>query len=145
MNAATDKADTIRRLLAESRNGMNCAIRYNPMTPRFIISDGVELLAKTAGCYWLLDILATELEPKLLTTINEGEVTTALVTLYVYEDRSAKVIATTADDVPPFWTKDVASTDFPAGQWLLFELGAFEWDWAAQRAKNVIAILLSEH
>lgn len=139
------KADLIRRLLAEHRNGMNCAIRYNPLTPRFIISDGVELLAKMAGCYWLLNVLGTELEPKLLKAINGGEVTTVLVDLLVHEDGSAVVSATHADDAPPFWSKVVDYTDFPAGAWLLFEIGALEWDMDAERAKNVIAILLTEH
>ena len=139
------KADTIARLLAESRNGMNQAIRYNPMTPRFIISDGAELLAKTAGCYWLLDILATELEPKLLRAINQGEVATVLVDMHVKEDGTARITATHADDAPAFWSRSIDSTNFPAGEWVLFEVGALHWDVEAQRAKSVIAILLSEH
>lgn len=145
MSAQTDKANAIRLLLGETRNGMNRAIRYNPLTPRFVISDGADLLAKVAGCYWLLDVLATELEPKLLPAINAGEVSTVLVDMHVEANGSARISATHADDAPPFWSRLIECTDFPPGDWLLFEVGALEWDVQAERAKNVIAILLSEH
>ena len=140
-----NKEQQIKAVLAESRNGMNQAIRYSPLFPRFIISDGVQELVEAAGCYWLLDILASELEPKLLEAINEGEVATVLVHLRVSTDDKATITATYDDDAPPFWTRAIDYTDFPAGDWVLFEVGALDWDTTTERANNIIAILLSEH
>jgi hypothetical protein len=140
-----DRAEEVRLVLGESRNGMNYPIRYNPFTPRFIISDGVQELAKAAACYWLLDILATELGPKVLKAINEGDITRVLVEFAVDENGIGQLKATYADDAPPFWSRLVPFNDFPAGEWVLFEIGALEWDMATETAKNVIAILLSEH
>jgi hypothetical protein len=144
MNPQIDRVAALTALLAQSRNGMNQAIRHNPFTPRFLISDGVRDLADLTGGCWLLDILATELEPKLLADINKGKATTCLVELEVTGSK-AIIRATLSDDGPPYWQKDISYTDFPEGKWMLFEIGALEWDMDTEQARNVIAILLSEH
>ena len=140
-----NKEQQIKAVLAESRNGMNQAIRYSPLFPRFIISDGVQELVEAAGCYWLLDILASELEPKLLEAINEGEVQGVIVEIKVALDASCVLVATHDDAGLPFWQRSIDYTDFPAGDWTLFEIGALDWDTTTEQANNIIAILLSEH
>ena len=37
--------------------------RTNLFTPKLVHTDGVQYFAETAGCYWLLDIIATEVYP----------------------------------------------------------------------------------
>lgn len=138
--------EDVTRVLATSRNGMNRAIRYNRFVPRFIISDGAQELAEAAGCYWLIDVLATELEPKLLASINAGEVSTAQAHISVSPTGAAELLVLVGDDrAQPYWRRRFSYTDFPAGDWHIFEIGAFSWDQAAERATSVIAILPSEH
>lgn len=134
------KGQEIKRLLDEPRNGVNQAIRYNPLTPRFLISDGVKKLCDAAGCYWLLDILATELEPRLKRAIEAGEESTVHVTLKV-TDGKARITTSS----PALWSKQIPYTDFPGGEWTLFEVGTFDWDTETEKALSVIAILPSEH
>lgn len=142
----SDKAFVLGGFLAEPRNGANRLIQHNRYTPRFVISDGVEELAVAAGSYWLLDLLATELEPKLLPAINAGELATVLVDINVAPDRTAVLRATFTDDetVPPFYERKLDYTDFPEGKWVLFSVGALHWDTKAERALNVLCCLLSE-
>lgn len=139
-----DRAKAIQAVLDEPRNGMNYPIRYSRMLPRFIISDGVKELADKADCYWLLDVLATELEPKLLAAINAGDAATVYVSLEVGES-GARIEAAQGDGQPLFWSKAIPYTDFPKGDWSLFEVGGFDWDMNSHQAKNVIAILPREH
>lgn len=41
--------------------GSKTLTRYNPLFPWLVITDGVLYLAEAAGCYWLLDAIATHL------------------------------------------------------------------------------------
>lgn len=143
----TETTEAIRRVLEDGRNGINRAIRYSPLFPRFLISDGAQALADAAGCYWLLDVLATELGPSLLLAINKGEVATVQIRLVREEgSRGARVEAIHGGHgAAIFWSKEFPYVSFPAGDWMLFRVGALEWDAAEACARNVIAILPSEH
>ena len=134
--------EAITKVLNESRNGMNAAIRYNPFTPNFLISDGVNELATAGGCYWLLDILATEVAPKLMVSLNKGDIASAICSISV-TGAAAKISVTVTDDAPAYWTRELAFTDWPEGEWTLFELGGYQWSESGVR--NIIATLLSEH
>ena len=52
--------ETFKAAYNESRNGVNTWFRH-PFNHNFHYSDGVQELAE-AGCYWLLDVLATEVD-----------------------------------------------------------------------------------
>lgn len=144
MSTINTKTQAIQEVLQEPRNGANKAIRYSLLFRRFFITDGAQQLAEAAGCYWLLDILASELEPLLLKAINTGEVATVHVYLHKVEGCQAAMLRAVHGD-GELWVKAVKSTDFPAGDWHLFEVGTLEWDMQAQRALSVIATLPSEH
>lgn len=137
------KKEAIQAILNESRNGADSFIRYNPLTPRFIITDGVRDLAEAAGCYWMLDILGTEVEPMLRSSINRGDVSTAFVEFDV-EDGAGWLRVTTGDDVLPYWNRRIHVTDFPDGEWTLFEMGALEWN-ESGLVTSVACTLISEH
>lgn len=138
-----DKTQAIKAVLDEPRNGADSFIRYSPLTPRFIITDGVRDLAEAAGCYWMLDILGTEVEPKLRASINRGDVATAFVEFDV-KDGAGWLRVTTAGDTLPYWNCRIHVTDFPEGEWTLFEMGALEWD-DSGLVTSVVCTLLSEH
>lgn len=133
----------INDVLNQSRNGADRIIRYSPFFPRFLISNGVEELAEAAGCYWLLDMLAAELAPKLTQAIADGKMATGLLEMAV-EGGKASITFSIRDGVPPMWQRDVSYTDFPEGHWALFEIGAHSWT-ADGRPVNLLCHLISEH
>ncbi len=104
-------ADAFTTAYGELRNGANGFIRH-PLSRKFIYSDGVQECAE-AGCYWLLDILATEL-PGLM---REGDFVLVAVTV---ADGQADITGKWTDAEPPRWTKHIDFTDMPAGQWKFF-------------------------
>jgi hypothetical protein len=113
----------------ESRNGCNFFYRHS-LARSFQYSDGVQECAE-AGCYWLLDIAATELpqamrSKKLEHCMFEVHVAKFKATLKLtYQDRS-----------PPVWQKDIDWTDMPEGEYV-FEI--------VDEGNRVAMILLSEH
>ena len=101
--------------LGEVRNGTD-GFHFNPLYRWMEYSDGVQEVAET-GCYWLLDILGTELRVKLR-ALNIPYV--MLNVSVVTKDGKAKITATTAttgDDVPPIYTKKIGYTDMPNCKW----------------------------
>lgn len=95
----------------EPRNGTD-TFHFNPMYRRFLYSDGVKECAE-AGCYWLLDILGTELptvfkkhpgEPPMLIEVKVA-------------GQSCQIVGTFDDDGPPVYKRNVAYTDLPPGSW----------------------------
>lgn len=103
-------ATEFKDIYSESRNGVNRFVRH-PMARGFHYSDGVEALAE-CGCYWLLDIMATECAVALRRA-NEPR---SLVTVKV-ADSKATIEQTTSDDAPPIWKREIGFTDMPAGEW----------------------------
>lgn len=95
----------------ESRNGANGFFRH-PLCSNFAYSDGVQECAE-AGCYWLLDILATEL-PRVMRGARENLVT---VTVTVKKGK-AKITASGSGDVLLPWKKSISWTDLPEGKWV---------------------------
>ena len=95
----------------ESRNGANFLVRH-PFFGRFKFSDGVQELAEH-GCYWLLDILATELVGHFL---NRPDDVLIIVTVTVADD-AAVITASASDDDPAPWVRSIGYTDIPDGEW----------------------------
>lgn len=125
MNEAKFKA-----AYTESRNGASHFVRH-PLVRQFQYSDGVQECAE-AGCYWLLDIVATEC---LMPLRKSGE-PMGIVRLTVGEDSTASIDLTVADDAPPIWHKRIPWTDMPPGEYV-FEL--------ADEGDRFAFILITEH
>lgn len=78
------------------------------------MSDGVVECAE-AGCWWLTDILATEL-PRVMRATGE---TLATITVTVKKGK-AKIAASGHQDVLLPWKKAGIWTDMPEGEWVFF-------------------------
>lgn len=89
----------------------------HPINPRFCYTDGIRYVAQTAGAYWLLDVLATELH------LNDSDYFG--VVLLVVKDGQASLEV--MDDLPPnrwMLRKNIRHTDFPEGVWKFYAV----WD-----------------
>ena len=115
---------------SESRNGANEFYFYN-LNKNFHYSDGVRDCAK-AGCYWLLDIAATELPAAM----HKHRAQRAILEVHVITNQTCVLELTVADDQPAIWTKDIGHTDMPVGDWF-FEV--------VDETVRVAMILLTEH
>lgn len=98
----------------ESRNGANFFLRHWA-NKKFQYSDGVRDCAEP-GCYWLLDILATELPAVFKAQAN---VSSMAIIKVVSALCCAKITAEFTDDVVA-WEKAIEWTDFPEGTWLFY-------------------------
>lgn len=98
----------------ESRNGASHFCR-NPLYPKFLYSDGVQECAE-AGCYWLLDILGTELPA----VFKSNPVYMLIVKVTVNAKNQCEIVGTVSDDGPPAYTRQIGFTDLPQGEWMLF-------------------------
>lgn len=113
----------------ESRNGANYFVRH-PLVRSFQYSDGVQECAE-AGCYWLLDIIATEC-PKPLRRSEAG-----VSTVYVrVKDSKAKLSLEIGGQRPVLWDREITWTDMPEGEWQ-FEL--------VDEGERFAFILITEH
>lgn len=99
-----------------SRNGTN-SFHFNPMYRSFHYSDGVKECAE-AGCYWLLDILGTELPPVFKKHPDEFLMT---VTVKVKNGR-ARIEGAFQDDELDYLRK-IDWTDLPEGDWTFLVTG----------------------
>lgn len=97
----------------EGRNGANYFVRHW-FRPSFQFSDGVEQVA-AAGCFWLLDILATEAADALR---KSGEYM-GFIEVDVAENK-ALITMTVDDDKPPVFSRHLEFTDMPDGKWKFF-------------------------
>lgn len=114
----------------QSRNGANEFYRHN-LVKYFHYSDGVRDCAQ-AGCYWLLDLVATEFP----TIMRKNGSLRAILKVHVLPSQSCVLQLTTADDQLPIWSCILDYTDMPEGSWF-FELG--------DEDIRVVMILLTEH
>lgn len=121
-------AQKFTQIYNESRNGCNHFVRH-PLVRYFQYSDGVQDLAEV-GCYWLLDIAATEL-PKVMR--KAGEPHGILST--IVKNGKARLTFSPTDELN-LWTKKIPYTDLPDGTWS-FEL--------ADEGERFAMILISEH
>lgn len=113
----------------ESRNGCNYFVQHS-LVRKFQYSDGVQECAE-AGCYWLVDIAATEL-PKAM---RSSQVEHAMLEVSVKGGKAIMKL-THQDKSPPVWSKDIDWTDMPEGEYV-FEI--------VDEGNRVAMILLSEH
>lgn len=113
----------------ESRNGANYFV-HHPLVRQFQYSDGVQECAE-AGCYWLLDIIATE----CLMPLRQSGEPSGIVRVIV-QDAKADIELTVTETGPPLWTRHVNLTDMPEGEWV-FEL--------VDEGERFAMILLTEH
>ena len=97
----------------ESRNGADHFVRH-PLVKSFHYSDGVQSLAQ-AGCYWLLDMLATEIRRK---DFIAKDAYLCVVSITV-KDGIGIIEGKFADDDPAPYRKRV-NTDLPDGEWQLY-------------------------
>lgn len=95
----------------ESRNGANFLVRH-PFVGRFKFSDGVQELAGH-GCYWLLDILATELVDHFRNRPDD----VLIIVKVVVKDDAAVITASASDDDAAPWVRSIGYTDMPEGEW----------------------------
>ena len=95
----------------ESRNGTDGFVRH-PLVRKFAYSLGVQECAE-AGCYWLLDVLATELPAEMRK--HKDESNRAIVKVHV-SDSQGRIVAEIEDDWV-IWSKDIEWTDLPDGEW----------------------------
>lgn len=107
-------AEKFSRIYHRTRNGCNDFIRH-PLGRSFAYSDGVQDLAET-GCYWLLDILATELPIEFK---RNKEVSPFCTLTVISAKRKAKLTASFTKGVVA-WSKDIGYTDMPDGEWIFF-------------------------
>lgn len=84
---------------------------------KFIFTEGVKAVADKAGCYWLLDIVATECAPLVMKNWLEHGNSMCLLQFDVETGRAALML-TDQDDAPPLWTRSIDYTDFPEGSWV---------------------------
>lgn len=119
-----------RQAYNESRNGANEFYRHS-LVRAFHYSDGVRDCAQ-AGCYWLLDIAATEF-PAVMR--KQGQPRTILEAR-VKSDETCELVLKVADDEPPIWSRSIDYTDMPEGTWY-FEV--------VDKTVRVAMILLTEH
>lgn len=133
------RAQALRDVLEPLRNGANGYFRY---TGRLCISDGAREASGAVECYWIFDLLASEVAPLLAGKANDGTFRTSLLTVRVDGSR-ATLELTDSDNAPPLWSKSIPWTDFPEGEWTLFELGPLEFN--AGGCRSIAAFLLSEH
>ena len=79
---------------------------------RFIYTDGIMAVARAAGAFWLLDVLATEVVPGLLKLWDEHGVNANYLKLSVTDN----VGTLSVND----YSKHLTYTDFPDGEWLFY-------------------------
>jgi hypothetical protein len=96
----------------ESRNGANYFLRHG-LVRKFQFSDGVRQCAE-AGCYWLLDIFATE----SAMVLRKKQENFGVLTVKVKESK-ATMTMTGSGDVR-LWRKVIDYTDMPEGNWVFY-------------------------
>ena len=115
------------------RNGTD-AYHRNPLYPSFLYSDGVHECAE-AGCYWLLDILGTEL-PAVFS--KHEDLFALLVEVTVADDNSAVIRGTWDDNNPDdaVYRREIDYTDLPVGTWQFY---------VGKENSKLVCILLTEY
>lgn len=98
----------------ESRNGTE-HFYFNQLMPKFFYSDGVKECAE-AGCYWLIDILASELPAKFI----ERQEYLCILTVSIDCDNQAIITGNFEDDDPNPYIKHLTFADMPEGDWTFY-------------------------
>lgn len=98
----------------ESRNGTE-GFHLNPLYRNFLYSDGMKACAE-AGCYWLLDILGTELTRPMFKTRDS---VICIVSVKVADQRASITGEFEEDDASPY-RREIDYTDLPEGEWVFY-------------------------
>lgn len=96
----------------ESRNGANEFYRH-PLVRNFAMSDGMKDCAD-AGCWWMVDIVATEL-PDVLRKMGEHM---GCVEVQVGDGKALMVMTGSGDRL--LWKRKIDMTDMPDGDWMFY-------------------------
>lgn len=97
-----------------SRNGANHFVRH-PLVRKFHYSDGVQECAE-AGCYWLLDMLATEITAK---NFKAKDSSTMCIIKINVKNGDGRIVGEFYDGDPKPYKKKM-STDLPDGEWVFY-------------------------
>ena len=81
-------------------------------TPKLVHTDGVQYFADTAGCYWFLDIVATEFYPLLKKE--------PMLSIYLMVHNGKATISVQDGDLNILKTKDIPHTDCPDGEYAFY-------------------------
>ena len=107
-------SEAFLRAYGESRNGTD-NFHVNRLYPRFLYSDGVRECAD-AGCYWLLDILGTEITAQDFARRESGM---CVVRVFVAAGR-ADTLGEFRDGDPAPYKRRIEATDLPDGEWVFY-------------------------
>jgi hypothetical protein len=107
-------AGALQRVMAQFVGGSDGRFRH-PFNRRFIFSEGMKAVADTAGAYWLLDIVATEVAPILCRAWDDGGCTSWSFHIQVLQGRTALLEVKLGEE--RIWHRAIEYTDFPVGQW----------------------------
>lgn len=113
--------------------GTECYYRYGLGIT--FLTDGVKYLADNAGCYWLVDIIASY-QRQLSKHADYRLQTIQFWKLKVNEDKSAVVTCVADSGEPPVITQKIDWTDFP-----LPEIDI----WVGVEPDKTVALLPSEY
>lgn len=83
-----------------------------PFTHKLVHTDGVQYFAEQAGCFWFLDIVATEIYP-----LTKKE---PFLVIELKADGSEATIAVIDDDLGLLFSKHIAYTACPSGLYKFF-------------------------
>lgn len=111
---AADKAAEFSRIYNESRNGANEFFRHGPLMRKLIYTDGINDLAECGGCYWLLDIIGTEIVQAMAKAESMGVFKAEVA------GSKADLSLSLSDDAPPAWKRHIEFTDMPEGEWTFY-------------------------
>ena len=109
-------AHELKNALAEY-SGSETFTRVSPLYPNFVATEGVVFLAENAGCFWLLDMIASHL-PSVLAASE-----TFAVVLLVLDVEGSGAVFKLVDDVPAgvvYVEQVIEYTDFPLSQIKLY-------------------------
>lgn len=101
--------EKFHQALNEFRNGANFFVRH-PLCRNVAYSDGVVELAE-AGCYWLIDILATELP----TVFKKSEDISSQCIVKVRVAKNHATLTGEFEDNVVAWSRAIEFTDLPDG------------------------------
>lgn len=105
--------EALHKAINEVRNGANHFVRH-PLCRSVLYSDGVQEVAE-AGCYWILDILASE----LTAVFKKNEDVSSLCVIKVRADGGRAQLTAEFDDDVIAWKKVIDVTDLPDGVFML--------------------------
>jgi hypothetical protein len=80
--------------------------------PALVHTDGVQYFAETAGCFWFLDIVATEVYP-----LTKKE---PFLSIKLWVNGGEASITVEDGDLNPVFVKGIEHTDCPDGEYQFF-------------------------